>query len=79
MLAMEQFITEIEFYTDALGIKPQRLLRDVLNSPWGQWDDWKSGKSSPTLRNVDRLRDHIAANPPVADESPAPDRQEDAA
>lgn len=68
---MEQFITEIESYCDRADIKPQRLLRDVLGASWGQWDQWKAGAASPTLRNVDRLRAHMAEHPP--------ERAEDAA
>lgn len=73
---MEQFISEIESYCAAIGCKPQKLLRDALKSSWRQWDEWKSGKSSPTLASVDRLRAHMAANPPgaVAEDASTSDR-----
>lgn len=61
---MEQFIREIEAYCAVAGIKPQRLLRDAVNAQWGQWDGWKSGKSSPTMALVDRLRVYMAEHPP---------------
>lgn len=57
---MEQLILDIETYCAARGIKPQRLLREVINAKWGQWQDWKDGKASPTMRVVDRLRAYIA-------------------
>ncbi|WP_439561127.1 hypothetical protein [Roseinatronobacter sp.] len=75
---MEKFISEIEAYTRALGITPQKLLRDALRASWGQWNDWKAGKSSPTMRNADRLREYMAENPPPAPAS-ANAQNEDAA
>lgn len=60
---MEQLIDEIEAYAVAAGIKPQRLLREALGASWRQWDDWKAGNASPTLRVVDRLRSFMAENP----------------
>lgn len=75
---MEKLIAEIESYTSELGITPQKFLRDVLNAPWGQWDGWKVGKSSPTMRNADRLREYMAENPPPAPAS-ANAQNEDAA
>ena len=62
-MAMERFIAEIEVYANACGITPQALLRNVINAQWGQWQKWKDGKASPTLRIVDRIHDHMAANP----------------
>ena len=73
---MEQFIKEIEAYCAASNCKPQKLLRDVLKSSWRIWDEWKSGRSSPTLASVDRLRAHMAKNPP---RQPASDKNEDVA
>jgi len=61
---MERFIADIEAYTAACGITPQGLLRTVINAPWGQWQKWKDGKASPTLRIVDRIHAHMTANPP---------------
>lgn len=68
---MEQFITEIESYCSAKGLTPQKLLRDVLKSSWRIWDEWKAGKSSPTLMSVDRVRAHMAAHPAPAEAAPA--------
>jgi hypothetical protein len=44
---------------------PQRVLRAAIGASWGQWDGWKAGKSSPTLRVADRLRRWMADNPPA--------------
>jgi hypothetical protein len=64
--SMEQLIREIETYCAALGVKPQKLLRDVIGASWRQWDAWKAGTSSPTMAVADRLRTHMAAHPPKA-------------
>lgn len=61
---MERFIAEIQAYADACGITPPALLRTVINAQWGQWQKWKDGTASPTLRIVDRIHSHMAANPP---------------
>ncbi|MBL3569919.1 hypothetical protein BV509_01030 [Rhodovulum sulfidophilum] len=69
---MQKLIAEIEAYAAARGIAPQRVLRDAVGANWGQWDSWKRGASSPTMKVVDRLREFMTANPP-------PKREEDAA
>ncbi len=63
---MEQFISEIESYCAKVGIVPQKLLRAAIGASWGQWGKWKDGSSSPTMIVADRIRAHIAANPPDA-------------
>ena len=73
---MDQFITEVESYCAALGIRPQQLLRNVLNAKWSQWDAWVARSATPTMASVDRLRAHMAAHPAPA---PAAQSQEDAA
>ncbi|SNT39016.1 hypothetical protein SAMN05421763_11385 [[Luteovulum] sphaeroides subsp. megalophilum] len=60
--AMEQLISDIEAHCTACGISPQKLLREAINAKWGQWQDWKDGKSSPTMKVVDRLRAFMAAS-----------------
>ncbi len=62
---MEKLILEIEAYCLARGISPQNLLRKVINAPWGQWQKWKDGTSSPTMLIADKLRDYMNANPVV--------------
>jgi hypothetical protein len=63
---MDELISDIEQYCAAARITPQRLLREAIGAGWGQWDAWKSGTSSPTMKVVDRLRAHMAAHPPPA-------------
>lgn len=58
---MEQLIAEVESYAANMGVTPQKVLRDAIGANWRQWDLWKSGRSSPTMRVVDRLREHMAA------------------
>lgn len=73
---MEQFIAEIEAYCAATGRKPQAVLRAVIGANWGQWDSWKSGKSSPTMAVADRVRGWMADNPAPA---PSPNPEQDVA
>ena len=61
---MEQLIADVETYAARAGVPPQKVLRDAIEAGWGQWDRWKSGRSSPTMRVADRLRAWMAANPP---------------
>ncbi|SIO36867.1 hypothetical protein SAMN05444722_1710 [Rhodovulum sp. ES.010] len=69
---MDKLIAEVEAYAAAWDKVPQKVLRDAIGAGWGQWDSWKDGRSSPTMKVVDRLREFMAANPP-------PERREDAA
>jgi hypothetical protein len=62
-MGMDELISEIEAYCARAGIKPQRLLRDAINAGHGQWAAWMSGRSSPTMKVVDRLRAYMAAHP----------------
>lgn len=59
---MEKLISDIETYCAARGITPQNLLRIVLNAKWSQWQDWKTGASSPTMKVADRLRAYMDEN-----------------
>jgi len=68
---MEQLITEVEAYCSAVGTTPQRVLRAAIGANWGQWDSWIVGKSSPTMRVVDRLRQWMADHPPTAEREDA--------
>ncbi|WP_119840311.1 hypothetical protein [Pseudooceanicola algae] len=56
----EALVSEVEACAARLDVAPQKILRDGIGAGWGAWDAWKSGKSSPTLRVVDRLRAHMA-------------------
>lgn len=63
---MEQLISDIEKHCASHGISPQKLLRKVIKASWGQWDQWKAGKSSPTVATADRLRAFMADTSPKA-------------
>lgn len=69
--AMDQLVTDIEAFSAALGITPQKLLRDSVNAEWGRWQKWKAGEASPTMLIADRIRAHMAANWPAT--APLPD------
>lgn len=73
---MESLILEIEAYATRHGITPQKFLRDVIAAPWGQWQKWKDGTSSPTMRIVDKIRDYMAENAnPAASAAPTQESQ----
>lgn len=59
---MEQLISDIEAYCAKRGISPQKLLRAAINAKWSQWQSWKDGDSSPTMKVADRLREFMAAD-----------------
>lgn len=65
MPAMEQLISDIEAYCARAGISPQKLLRDAINAQWGQWQKWKDGEASPTMKVADRIREHMKKNSAV--------------
>ncbi|MDF3607527.1 hypothetical protein PE067_16085 [Paracoccus sp. DMF-8] len=72
---MEQLISDIEAYCQRTGIAPQKLLRDAINAQWGQWQKWKTGESSPTMKVADRVRgymskDDVAHDLPCGEISP---------
>ncbi|MGR3495404.1 hypothetical protein [Citreimonas sp.] len=64
---MEQLISEVEAYAEAVGRPPQAVLRAAINAGGGEWGSWKDGKSSPTMARADRLRAYMAENPPKED------------
>ncbi|GGW24083.1 hypothetical protein GCM10011452_09380 [Gemmobacter lanyuensis] len=70
---MEQFIQEVETYAAAIGRKPQGVLRAAVGASWGSWDNWRSGKASPTMAVADRIRLYMAENPPPAEPEQARD------
>ncbi|MEQ8258079.1 MAG: hypothetical protein RH980_18700 [Roseovarius confluentis] len=64
---MDQLISEIEAYADAIGRSPQWVLRAAINAGGGEWDSWKAGRSSPTMARVDRLRHYMVSHPVAED------------
>lgn len=59
---MDQLISDIEAYADAIGRSPQWVLRAAINAGGGEWESWKAGRSSPTMARVDRLKEYMAAH-----------------
>lgn len=59
---MEQLISDIEAYCERSGVSPQKLLREAINAQWGQWQKWKDGEASPTMKVADRIRQYIKKN-----------------
>lgn len=68
---MEQLIAEVEAYAAAREVTPQKVLRDAIGASWGQWDAWRAGKASPTMRIADRLRNFMRDNPAAPQEDAA--------
>lgn len=60
---MEQLIAEIEAYGANARTTPQKLLKQVVGANRGQWQKWKSGTSSPTMRVADRICEYSAEQP----------------
>lgn len=71
MLFMEQFLSDVEAYAAACGLRPTTVVQRAVGASGAAWRKWKSG-SSCSLITADRVRAYMAANPP-------PDTQEDAA
>lgn len=65
MRGMEQLISDIEAYCVREGVSPQKLLRDAINAQWGQWQKWKDGEASPTMKVADRIREYMKQNSSV--------------
>ncbi|WP_421907097.1 hypothetical protein [Mameliella sp.] len=76
---MEQLISEIEAYARAVERTPQAVLRTAIDAGGREWESWKSGRSSPTLARVDRLRAYMSSHPPKADETGSTAQTGDAA
>lgn len=70
MLAMEQFLSEIEAYAAARGIQPTTVVQRAVGASGATWRKWKSGASC-SLVTADRLRAYMAANPPPATQEDA--------
>jgi len=62
---MEKLIADIQTYADAVGRKPQWVLRTAIGAGWGVWDKWCARTASPTLEVTDRIYAYMAANPPA--------------
>lgn len=61
---MEKLISDIITYSEAVGRKPQSVLRSAIGTGWGVWDSWVAGRASPTVVVMDRIYAYMAENPP---------------
>lgn len=71
---MEQFLTEVQSYATALGVKPGTVLHNAVRLGGGTWEKWVARTASPTLKTADRIREYMRANPaPVLPQTPTED------
>jgi hypothetical protein len=63
---MEQFLADVRAYAEARGIKPSTVVQSAGGGNGSVWKRWESGKGSPTLHTVDRIRAYMADNPVAA-------------
>jgi len=61
---MEQFLSDIRAYAERVGLKPSTVIQKAKAGNGATWERWEEGKSSPTLKTVERVRRYMAANPP---------------
>jgi transcriptional regulator with XRE-family HTH domain len=74
---MEQFLSDIRAYARAHGVLPTTIVQRIGVGSGSTWARWESGKSSPTLKTVDRIRQYMAQNPaPVVGKMPDPKMKE---
>lgn len=62
---MEQFLTDVEVYAAACGLKPTTVIQRAIGASGAAWSKWKSGQGSCSLVTADRVRAYMAANPPA--------------
>jgi hypothetical protein len=70
---MEQFITEVEAYAAACGLKPTTIVQRAAGVSGAAWRRWTEMGGSPTMATADQVRAYMAANPPPAVQSPEKD------
>lgn len=58
---MDELIAEITSFAEEVGCTPELVLRDAIKAGWGQWRKWLAREASPTMRNVDKIREHMAS------------------
>lgn len=68
---MEQFLEDVRKYAQAFGVLPTTVVQRAGVGGGATWGRWESGKGSPTLATVDRLRRYMAENPPSGDKADA--------
>ena len=62
---MEQFLTDVRAYADAVGLKPTTVIQRAGAGNGSTWARWETGKGSPTMLTADKVRSYMAANPPA--------------
>lgn len=68
---MEQLIAEVRAYATLRDIKPDTVLQLAANLSGTTWKKWVDGKSSCTLKTMDRIRKYMADNPAECQSSDA--------
>ena len=63
---MEQFLAEVRDYAAQIGVKPSTVVQNAGAGGGATWKRWEDGLSSPTLRTLEKVRKHMADNPPSA-------------
>ena len=74
---MEKFVSEIQAYAAAVGVKPGTVLQRAGGLGGKVWATWEAGTATCTLTMADKIRAYIAANPAPQDATPP--QAEDAA
>ncbi|MGV6840592.1 MAG: XRE family transcriptional regulator [Planktomarina sp.] len=63
---MDKFLEDVRNYADACNMLPSTIVQRANAGGGAAWKKWETGKSSPTMRTVDRIRQYMADNPPPA-------------
>lgn len=63
---MEQFLSEVERYAAACGLKPGTVVQRAGGASGAAWEKWKTGGSC-SMRTADRIRAYMHDNPPMTD------------
>ncbi|MDP1872117.1 MAG: hypothetical protein Q8K61_10905 [Gallionella sp.] len=59
---MEQFITDVEAYAAACGVKPTTVVQRAAGVSGAAWGRWEAGGSC-TLVTADKVRAYMRDNP----------------
>lgn len=70
---MEQFISEIEAYAKACGLKPTTIVQRAAGVSGAAWRRWTELGGSPTMATADQVRAYMAANPAPSSQTPKKD------
>jgi hypothetical protein len=70
---MEQFISDVEAYAAACGLKPTTIVQRAAGVSGAAWQRWTQLGGSPTMATADQVRAYMAANPAPVSQSPEKD------